>query len=74
MPAARALIAHHRSDIELDDALRSALAGCSAAADAASLALRIGCGAERVRVHLARLERESAVARQDTAFGPRWTS
>jgi DNA-binding IclR family transcriptional regulator len=45
-------------------------AGC----DAAELALRIGCGAERVRGHLEQMERDQLVRRLDTPFGPRWSA
>lgn len=70
----RALSVQHRSAVEVDLLLLRLLHTTPEALDPAELALRAGCGAERVRSHLVRLEREGHLHHQDTPSGPRWTA
>jgi predicted ArsR family transcriptional regulator len=69
----RQLTVVHRTDSEIDGLLLRHLAATSNGMDAAELALRVSCGAERIRGHLARLEREGHARRHDTPSGARWT-
>jgi predicted ArsR family transcriptional regulator len=64
----------HRTDSEIDRLLLRQLSSAKTGMDAAELALRVGCGAERVRGHLARLEREGHARRSEHVSGARWTA
>lgn len=69
----RTLTTVHRPAAEIDTLLLRHLHATHDAVSAAELAMRIGCGAERCRQHLARLEREGHARRRDTEVGSRWT-
>jgi predicted ArsR family transcriptional regulator len=69
----RTLTVVHRPPAEIDKLLLRQLHATPGAVSAAELAVRIGCGAERCRQHLARLEREGHARRCDTDGGSRWT-
>lgn len=71
---ARTLTLQHRSPDEIDRLLLMHLHAAHQGMDAAELAVRVGCGAERIRGHLARLEREGHAARREDALAPRWTA
>jgi predicted ArsR family transcriptional regulator len=70
----RTLAAVHRPAAEIDRLLLRHLHASRDAVTAAELAMRIGCGAERCRQHLTRLEREGHARRRDTEGGSRWTA
>lgn len=69
----RTLAAVHRPAAEIDRLLLRYLHASRETVSAAELAMRIGCGAERCRRHLTRLEREGHARRCDTDAGARWT-
>jgi predicted ArsR family transcriptional regulator len=70
----RTLTVVHRPAAEIDKLLLRHLHATHASVSAAELAMRIGCGAERCRQHLARLEREGHAHRRDTSAGPCWSA
>jgi DNA-binding Lrp family transcriptional regulator len=70
----RTLNVVHRPPAEIDALLLRQLHAAGDGLDTAELALRIGCGAERCRQHLARLEREGHARRRGTDAGPRWSA
>lgn len=70
--SSRTLAAVHRPAAEIDRLLLRHLHSSHDTVSTAELAMRIGCGAERCRQHLARLEREGHARRCDTDGGSRW--
>ena len=70
----RAITVSHRSAQEIDQLLLQLLHAAQDGMDSAELAVRVGCGAERIRGHLARLEREGHARKRDDALAPRWTA
>lgn len=70
----RSLTVVHRPAAEIDGLLLRHLHASNASVSPAELAMRIGCGAERCRQHLVRLEREGHARRYDSEYGPRWAS
>lgn len=71
---ARTLTVKHRSPDEIDRLLLMHLNATDDGMDAAELAVRVGCGAERIRGHLARLEADGAATRREDSLAPRWTA
>jgi predicted ArsR family transcriptional regulator len=70
----RVMTVKHRPAEEIDRLLLLHLHASREGMDAAELAMRVGCGAGRVRHHLARLEREGHACSRLTTAGARWTA
>ena len=70
----RSLTVVHRPAAEIDGLLLRHLHASRGAVSASELAMRIGCGAERCRQHLARLEREGNARRCESEAGALWAS
>lgn len=64
----------HRPPAEIDGLLLRHLRASIGSVSPAELAMRIGCGAERCRQHLIRLEREGHARRCESEYGVRWAS
>ena len=70
----RTMTVLHRSPAEVDRLLLTHLNAAREGMDAAELAMRVGCSAERIKGHLSRLAREGNAHRRDTPSGPVWTA